>query len=483
MPATPATASALTTLKALTSPATLTPPPARAARTESVYPRPLSRPMTPPLPWTGAPARTATAHGASAPTAPQPAADDDTLDRAEQVGWDHARHGVTPPLERLCINPQLQRGFRNGRAVFGPPRDAAARPVQDWLALRLDAVLRGVAFETCALTPGALARLAGATCPVTRERLLTQPGEAAERRWTRARLDAGYASGNVVVLARRAAEARERLVLAASVQRPARDIGSGYEEALQLARRSQAAPEDGARIGELTGPQWWRAALLASYVQPLAHDEAAGLPMLLLPPARLRLFNPVQAWQALVSRAWLSATPNRRLAELREALPRSVLHKAYDAFVQAFHEAWLLEQRAAQGRSADAPAGWVVEDAWRDSTVLHRWKALARGLDRDECLAMVRAVGGLQALELPEPLATEGWALAQQGRLHARPAGLRLVPRLPRRADDAEPMIARPDRRTPGEPSATGATGAAGAAGAASAAGLQRLLFPLRSRG
>ena len=54
---------------------------------------------------------------------------------------------------------------------------------------------------------------------------------------------------------------------------------------------------------------WARLATLMSCCTPLSHSEAANLPLLVLPPPRLRLLNPVQAVQAGLTLCF--ARPNR----------------------------------------------------------------------------------------------------------------------------------------------------------------------------
>ena len=367
--------------------------------------------------------------------------DDATHDSPFAIGWDHAHYRLTPPLERLCINPRLRHGFQAGRAAFGGRTLAASAPVREWLALRLDALAAGCAFETVRLTPNYLARLAVAHCPITREPLAAVAGAADGWRVARVRRDAGYAAGNLARLGVRANAAQARL---------------GQAEALALLRVGAAGAQE--RHAGLTLAQARRLAVLRSFVQPLSH-EAAALPLLVLPPPGLLLFNPLQALQRCITRAFGEATPNQRLAVLREALEDAASQAAFDAFVAAYHAA--LAEAAPAGA---APATrWALEDAWADGRVLGRWKRFARTLTASRCEALLLRLEP-QAVQRPDALATEGWALASGGRAglpRMQPPRLRavanaahrpapsdrsnraVVPALP----PAEPMAARARQR------------------------------------
>jgi hypothetical protein len=339
--------------------------------------------------------------------------DDATHDSPFAIGWDHAHYGLTPPLERLCINPRLRHGFQAGRAAFGGRTLAASTPVREWLALRLDALAAGCALETVRLTPGYLARLAVPHCPITREPLATT-ADAGGWRVARVRRDAGYAAGNLARLGVRADAAQARL---------------GQAEALDLLRVGEADANE--RHAGLTLAQARRLAVLRSFVQPLSH-EAAALPLLVLPPPGLLLFNPLQALQCCVTRAWGEPTPNQRLAALREALQGAASQDAFDAFVAAYHAA-LAETTPA----GSAPATrWALEDAWADGRVLGRWKRFARALTAARCEALLLRLEPQGMLQRPDALATEGWALESGGR-----AGL------PRRLASRPPVVSAAAQR------------------------------------
>jgi hypothetical protein len=361
----------------------------------------------------------------AAPLARSP---DDTADSPFALGWDHAHYRLTPPLERLCINPRLRDGFQAGRAAFGRHTLAADAPVREWLQLRLEALACGAAFESVRLTPRYLARLAVPHCPVTREPL-TGSGEAAGWRVARVRLDAGYAAGNL---------ARMSLRAVAGAAMPGRG--------------------ENAHAAALTATQRRRLAVLAGFVQPLAHEAATAVPLLVLPPPGLLLFNPAQALQTVVTRSFAAPTPNLRLAALREALPDATSRDDFDAFIAAYGAALAeVTAYAAGADAAAAPAHWALEDAWADARACERWKRFARGLGAARCEALALQAAPRGSLQRPEPLATEGWALESAGRAAARrtpplrlPASLGIRRAGPSQAAGAVPKPTSPRAGEPG---------------------------------
>ncbi|MFX5464791.1 hypothetical protein ABTD44_20675, partial [Acinetobacter baumannii] len=78
-----------------------------------------------------------------------------------------------------------------------------------------------------------------------------------------------------------------------------------------------------------------RLAVLASFVTPLSHEQAAAMPLLVLPPNRLRLFNPIQALQALVTRQLATPGWSARLSRLEALLPTDALRSDFNRFLLA----------------------------------------------------------------------------------------------------------------------------------------------------
>ena len=156
--------------------------------------------------------------------------------------------------------------------------------------------------------------------------------------------------------------------------------------------------------------------MLCSFVEPLSHEEACALPMLVLPPNRLRLFNPIQALQAFVSRQLLTAGWSQRIARFEVLLPGKPARRAFQMFFHA-----LLPRVLEAGRT-DEPqrARWAVEDAWRNPLVMKRWTAFARLLTPAQCEAVLaraaaRHLGTQRFAQIATAQATEGWNLESRG--------------------------------------------------------------------
>ncbi len=324
-----------------------------------------------------------------------------------ELGWDHAHHGVTPPAPHAQDPSPLRHGWMAGVAAFDARTLAPTPAVRQWLQLRLHAWLHGRNVELFQVTPRQLQRLAVSHCPITRL-ALDHPGDAGQRASIdRVRNDAGYAAGNLVVLS-----AQAQLAKAAH----------GFESALGMARRLEASGEhrnSGPQTHDGLGAQpWGRLAVLCSFVEPLPHARAASLPLLVLPPNRLRLFNPVQALQAFISRQLLNAGWSQRINAFEALLPSAPVRRAFRGFFQA----WLPRVLEA-GRSVDPQqARWAIEDAWRHAPVMQRWVRFATLLDAPQCEALLsRAVahgllpGGLRVEVVADDLATEGWCLNTKG--------------------------------------------------------------------
>ncbi|MBQ0960769.1 hypothetical protein KAK06_17570 [Ideonella sp. 4Y11] len=335
-----------------------------------------------------------------------------------ELGWDFARHGLVPPAEHLGGACPLRQGWEAGRASSGQRTLRPNRHVRKWLQLRVQAWRRGRAFEGVQVTPHYLAQIDCAVCPVTREPFTHASGADTDASVDRVHNGAGYAAGNLAVISLRANQAKADL---------------RWDEArlmAVLAEQRAAGTADG-----LSAAEWARMAVLMSFVTPLPHEVAASLPLLVLPPNRLRLLNPIQGLQALITRLLLQpgyATASRRLAEL---LPAG---EARRDFQLVFHS--LLPRAWDGGRERDPlRLRQRLEDAWRDGALLRRWQRFARHLDAERAEALVaRAVaaglgldlGGVQVQLHPADRATEGWALDTGGYIASRaPAPLPLAHR------------------------------------------------------
>ena len=226
---------------------------------------------------------------------------------------------------------------------------------------------------------------------------------------------AGYAAGNLAMMSTGANRAKGAL---------------GWDEALARAHQAEGAGDE-CRDG-LDAAAWARVAALISFVTPLPHEQAARLPLRVLPPNRLRLLNPVQGLQALVTRELGRPDGTRRLRELAALLPSDAVRLDFHRFLSA-----LLPRRLEAGRDADAWAlRHALEDAWCDARVNRCWQRFALQLDEaliERLLARCAAgaLSGTRVLLHELARATEGWALDSGGWAVApSQAGRRVLPRV-----------------------------------------------------
>jgi len=306
------------------------------------------------------------------------------------LGRDYALHGITPPIAHLYPQSPLQRGWMAARGR--PVRTPASPQVELWLALRTHAWARGRSFEDIQLTPHHLAQLDTTHCPITRE-LLGDDNRSVDR----VRDDAGYAAGNLAVMSRRANQAK----------------GSrGLQQLRDMAASCAAGPFT--RIGGLAEAEWERLAVLASFVTPLSHEEAAQIPLRVLPPNRLRLFNPVQALQALVTRQLATPGWSARLSRLEALLPTDALRADFNRFLLA------LAPRVLAAAELQEPyeIRWALEDAWALPLVQKRWTRFALQLTAEQAEALVERAAARKLCPVHVQRhddATDGWALATNG--------------------------------------------------------------------
>jgi hypothetical protein len=312
-----------------------------------------------------------------------------------ELGWDHAHHGVVPPPAQLHDGNPLRQGWQAGKACFGPRTLGASRLVRQWLQLRLHAWQRGRAFELTQVTPHYLGQIDVLQCPITR--LPVQPGEASVDRVNDA---AAYAAGNLALMSATANRAKG---------------GCSWQQALARAQQAKAAPDG--RLHGLDAAAWARMAVLVSFVTPLPHAQAARLPLLVQPPNRLRLLNPVQGLQALLTRELVRPDGARRLRALTALLPGETLRLAFHQFLSA------LWPRLMAAPAPASPIGQrqALEDAWLDARVNRRWQRFALLLDEALVESLLRqgvgaAFASTRTLLHDRAAATEGWALQTRGR-------------------------------------------------------------------
>ncbi|MFZ5549666.1 MAG: hypothetical protein ACOZJX_13295 [Pseudomonadota bacterium] len=354
-----------------------------------------------------APARAALVTGASA----HPQDPDETPDPAWLLGWDYAHHGQVPPAEQMLPGHPLRQGWEAGRAAFGSRTLKATRQVQQWLHLRLQAWHNGHAFEEVQVTPNFLGQIDRARCPITREALSLAVGQAprtdTDTTVTRLNERAGYAAGNLATLSRRAAQAKAGQ----------RWSDARLQSVLTQARQGAEQPVPESASG-LSAVEWARLAVLMSFATPLPHEVAATLPLLVLPPNRLRLVNPIQGLQALITQQLMQHGFAVRIAQLTSLLPGLELRRDFHLF---FHT--LLPRAWQGGRPAsDEEMRDRLEDAWQNADVLRRWQRFASQLSAEQADQLLRRLvaKGLAGTARrtawhPPARATEGWALDQAG--------------------------------------------------------------------
>jgi len=320
-------------------------------------------------------------------------------DTGFELGWDYAHYAVVPPTEHLHPLSPVRQGWEAGRECFGRRTLLAHRFARKWLQLRLNAWLRGRAFDGAQVNPAFLRQIDVALCPVTREVLTHGTGEPTDASIDRVFNDAGYAAGNLAVMSTRANHAKNSY---------------GAEDAMRFVRQIELG-----QLGEIDGmsaEQWSRIAVLTSFCTPMPHAKAATLPLLVLPPSRLRVLNPVQALQVMLSLQFTRAGHARRCAALAALVPSADARYAFNAFMHT-----LLARRLAAGRFTDNTAErHAVEDLWRDPLVNQRWQRLALRLTADDCDRIARqaagkGLAGAGVRWLPTDSATEGWALESGG--------------------------------------------------------------------
>lgn len=321
---------------------------------------------------------------------------------AFEIGWDFARHRLTPPVAHLHADNPVRQGWSAARVVFGARTLRPTLAVRQWLELRLAAWQRGRAFENVQVTPHFIAQLQVPHCPVTGSTLATGDAVAQSAHPpvpTRLNQQAAYAAGNLAMLGETARAAAE---------------GLDWRQALAQAELAEAAGEPTRR--GLSAPQWRRLAGLMSLATPLDHAQAAALPLLVLPPNRVRVLNPVQALQVMLTLQFCQAGYARRLVGLAALMPSSELRQAFQVFMHT-----LLARRLAAGPAIEGAAmRTAMEQAWADALVQRRWQRLASRLTAVDCEQLLQRaarrglIGASQRWQAPEA-AVEGWALDSAG--------------------------------------------------------------------
>lgn len=311
-----------------------------------------------------------------------------------RIGWDHARHGMTPPVDALHPGHPVRQGWEAGRAS-GTRRPAAdTRAVRRWLALRLQAWACGREVDEQSVTLREVSMLDAQRCPVTgvvfsraRHDLPPTADDAVLLPLDRA---GPICRGTLVLVSRRAAQAAHGV-----------DAAGAYGLAQTLEARAPDAQAHGLDAG-----QWHRLSSLMSIREPQAHAPLATRPLTLLPPPRLTLVNPAHALQAALSwrltqddappPASETAAPRvnglRRLGGLDALaieLPDAATRRCYFQFLGT-----LLARRLSAGSSdPDAHlAQAALEGVWTHPLLRARWEALLSGLGAERCTRLAQTV-------------------------------------------------------------------------------------------
>jgi hypothetical protein len=273
-----------------------------------------------------------------------------------------------------------------------------------WLELRLQAWLRGRAFEEVMVTPRFVAQIDVPTCPVLQRPLThSAQGALAPRDAVVMPLyeGAGCAAGNLAVVSRRAAQARAAL---------------SAPEMAEIVRRLETG--DAEEVGGLDLTAWRRLATLTSLATPLGPQPALR-PLHVLPPPRVRVLNPLQGVQALLTMVFMAPGYARALTDLGALMPHAQARRVYFMFMNAM----LARRLSARGAVPREQVRVVMEQAWSHPLVQQRWASLAQNLkpaqaERVLRLAAQRSAGGpgVAWRWTEEAAATEGWALEAQGR-------------------------------------------------------------------
>jgi hypothetical protein len=231
-----------------------------------------------------------------------------------------------------------------------------------------------------------------------------------EARIARVCADAGFAAGNLAMLGATAAAAAGR-------------VRHDWRAALKNADRIDAdtahAPLDG-----LDAASWRRLAVLLTFTTPLLHNDAARLPLHLLPPNRLRLLNPVQGLQVLLTLRLASAGWGAAIRALAEKMPGEAQRAEFSRFVAALVPRMLEAGTATASATQLEATRPAIEDAWSNPLVQSRWQRFALTLTEAQAQTLLQhaaalAPAGQQLQLLDREQATEGWELANGGR--ARP--------------------------------------------------------------
>ena len=289
---------------------------------------------------------------AKAPVRVQASAND--MDPGDAIGFEYARFGLVPPAPCLWPGHPIREGWERGRRLMMRRTRPATLAVTRWLALRLAAWQRGEAFDDHQITPQVLRSLEVAThCPITGRALQD------DARVVPIALPRGWTAGNLVLLSPAIAE---------------RWVTIDWEMAKAALARAEGEPEG--LVDGLPLRHWRRIVALKSLATPLAHEEAARIPLHVLPPNRIRLVNPIQELQAVLTLQLAVPGWGQRARGIADSLPLA-LRNEFNLFFNS-----LLAQALRQGHgSARTEMRDALATAWGDDVVMRRWLRFAARVD------------------------------------------------------------------------------------------------------
>ena len=268
------------------------------------------------------------------------------VDPGDAIGFEYARYGMVPPAPCLWPGHPIREGWERGRRAMARRTRPATLAVTRWLALRLAAWQRGDAFDDHQITPQVLRSLEVAThCPVT--------GRALQNDACVVPVDLrrGWVAGNLALVSPQIAE---------------RWMTIDWELAKDALARAEAEPET--QVEGLPLRHWRRVVALKSLATPLPHDEAARLPLHVLPPNRIRLVNPIQELQAVLTLQLAVPGWGQRARSLAESFPQA-LRTEFNLFFNS-----LLAQALRQGHGDTKPEMRdALATAWGNEVVMRRW--------------------------------------------------------------------------------------------------------------
>jgi hypothetical protein len=275
-------------------------------------------------------------------------------DPGDAIGFEYARYGMVPPAPCLWPGHPIREGWERGRRLMTRRTRPATLAVTRWLALRLAAWQRGVSFDDHQITPQVLRSLEVAThCPIS--------GRALQDDACVVPVDAsrGWVAGNLVLLSPAIA---------------GRWLDIDWEMANAALARAELEPEtlvDGQPLRH-----WRRIVALKSLATPLPHDEAARIPLHVLPTNRMRLVNPIQELQAVLTLQLAVPGWGQRARGIAESMPLA-LRNEFNLFFNS-----LLAQALRQGQgSAKAELRDALASAWGDAVVMRRWLRFSARVD------------------------------------------------------------------------------------------------------